>query len=80
MLVIMAIVGSFNYRMQIGINFYFTFNQKVVSMDFDTLHLQVPYLSECQLTCRLQQVHQDAEEEEEDFWQPIFGIGGSWRE
>ena len=49
-------------------------------MDFDILHLQVPYLSECQFTCRLQQEHQDAEREEKDFWQPIFGIGGSWRE
>ena len=49
-------------------------------MDFNTLHLQVPYLNECQFTCKLQE-HQDTEEEEkEDFRQPIFGIGGGWQE
>ena len=29
MVVVMVIEGSFNYGMQIDINFYFTFNQKV---------------------------------------------------
>ena len=51
-----------------------------MSMDFNTLHLQVPYLilSECQFTCRLQE-DQEAEEEEEDLQQPVFGIGGESR-
>ena len=48
-------------------------------MDFDILHLQVPFLSECQFTCRLQQEHQYAEREEDDFGQPVSGICG-WLE
>ena len=49
-------------------------------MDFNILHLQVPYLSECQFTWRLQQEHQYAEREDDYFGQPISGICGSWRE
>ena len=49
-------------------------------MDFDILHLQVPFLSECQFTCRLQQEHQYAEREEDDFGQPVSGICVGWRE
>ena len=49
-------------------------------MDFDILHLQVPFLSECQFTCRLQQENQYAEKEEDGFGQPVSGICSSWRE
>ena len=49
-------------------------------MDFDILHLQVPFLSECQFTCRLQLEHQYAEREEDDFGQLVSGICRSWRE
>ena len=49
-------------------------------MGFDILHLQDPYLSECQFACRLQQEHQYAEREEDDFQQPISHICSSWRE
>ena len=51
-------------------------------MDLDILHLQVPFLSECQFTCRLQQEYQYAEREEDDFGQPvseIAAVGGNGR-
>ena len=52
-------------------------------MNFDTIHLQVPYLSECQFNLFWLQEDQEAEEEEkeeEHLQQPVFGIGGSWQE
>ena len=51
-------------------------------MEFDTLHLQVPYLSQCQFNFRLQEDQgvDSHKEKEENVQQPVFRIGGSWRD
>ena len=80
-MVVMVTEGWFNYGMEIGINFYFTFNQKVDEHGFQYFAFTVSllYLSECQFTCRLQEDQEAEEEEEEDLQQPVFGVGGESR-
>ena len=47
-LMVVVIEGWFNFGMRKGINFNFICSQIVDYHNFDTLHLQVAYLNECQ--------------------------------